>query len=236
MAKTTNCAFCGKEITKGFFTGDDRTVDTGGGSITCCEDCYKLYHADEKKHRTRFGTKIENWKKASKRKPSQKELADMYVRYLKEEAEQSAKCGIQIMNATLGCFVLGDNGCFAVREKRIGSNSISAKEMIKTLDKAVDLESFYFDKDDITKLEFKRTGIGDPLTLFSTAFSYEIRLNDEKVLTYKPCMAEMAVIGSGIGLYIFKRKSADKKMYKFLEDFRQVIGSDLPITKVKKFT
>lgn len=233
MAKMTNCAFCGKELKKGFFGGDDYLIDTGAGLLTCCEDCLDKYRGDEKRHRKRFEAKMENLKKAGKRKVSKQELASMYMTYLQEEEDQMRKGGALFPMDVTGCFILGGDGHFAVREQKIGfgNSDVSAKDMVKTLNKAGDYDSLFFDKEDVTKLEFRSTGIGDPLTLFSTAYSYEIRLNDEKVMTYKPCITRMAVLGTGI----FKRRSANKKMYRLMETFKQYIGSDLPVVKVKKF-
>lgn len=233
MAKLTNCVFCNKELTKGFFSEDVERIDLGGGSLTCCTDCYKKYRGDAKRIRKRFGTKIENLKKAGKRKLSENELAEMFLLYLKEEAEQIAKCGEEEPEKFVSFFGVNEKGYFSVKEQPISAvnTDVTARQMIKTIKKSDDFDSVCFDKDDITKLEFRPTGVGDTLTLFSTAYSYEIRLNDEKVLTYKPCIAKIAVVGQGL----FTRKSADKQLYKMLEVFRMCIGSDLPVTKVKKF-
>lgn len=234
MAKTTNCVFCGKELKSGLFRGDDYALTIGDGYVTCCEECLDTYSDDAKRHKKRLIVKLENLKRASKRKKiSEKELAEMYMVYRKEEETQMEKCGAQIPTDILGCFVYGDRGGFAVKEQKTGfaNSDITAKDMVKTLDKADEYDCFFFDKEDITKLEYRPAGSGSGLTMFSAAFAYEIRLNDEKVLTYKPCIAKMAVVGTGL----FKRKSADKNMYLFLNLFRKRIGSDLPIVKVKKF-
>ena len=60
MAKTTTCAICGKEITKGLFKGEDRTLTVGDKFLTCCEDCYQNYKEDAKVDGKRFSTKVDN--------------------------------------------------------------------------------------------------------------------------------------------------------------------------------
>lgn len=220
-------------IDERIFQGDDFVLDTGAGNITCCESCHDKYRDEMKRHKERFGTKIDNLKNASKRKLSEKELAEMYLLYTAEEQKQLAKCGAESADQYRIWFGCNDRRYFAMKELRVGAgnNDISAKQMLKTLDKTTQYDSLCFDKDDITKLEFRQAGSGSTLSLFSTAYSYEIRLNDEKILTYKPCITKTAVVGSGL----FTKKSAEKQMYNLLEMFQRAVGTDLPITKVKKF-
>jgi hypothetical protein len=68
--------------------------------------------------------------------------------------------------------------------------------------------------------------------LFSIAYSFNIRLNDERVMTYKPCITRAAFIGHGFGFGYYR--SAEKKLIAELEALKRIIGSDLPITKVFK--
>ena len=51
MEKTTNCVMCGKELQKGFFTGDHYNLSAGSELLTVCKDCYHKYHAVEKVHK-----------------------------------------------------------------------------------------------------------------------------------------------------------------------------------------
>lgn len=233
MAKTTNCVFCGKELKTGFFKGDDFFLDTGAGSITCCEACHDKYRDEMKRHKERFGTKVDNLKNASKRRLSEKELAEMYLQYTAEEQKQLAKCGTETADQYRIWFSFNDRRYFGMKELRVGAgnNDVSAKQMLKTLDKTTQYDSLCFDKDDVTKLEFRQAGIGSTLSLFATAYSYEIRLNDEKILTYKPCITKTMVVGKGL----FTKKAAEKQMYTLLETFKREVGVDLPIVKVKKF-
>ena len=241
MAKTKECAFCGKELSAGFFTGNSTSLDVGVAVfVTCCEDCYEKYRECAKTSRKRFDVKFANYKRAAKKKPSNKEIANMFKTYLEEEQQQLNKAGNEELDMVMGCFCFNKNGFFAVRELEQGfiKSDVNAKDMLKTLDKAYDVDSLPFNKDDITKIEYARVGIGDPMGipvgLFRIAYSYEIRLNDQKVMTYKPCITRMAVIGNGFLTFGCKR-SANKQMFKFLNEFKTIIGSDLPIVKVKKF-
>ena len=61
---------------------------------------------------------------------------------------------------------------------------------------------------------------------------FAIRLNDETVMTYKPCIARTADSGAGFGFGY--QKSAEKKLVYQLEEFKRLIGSDLPIVKINK--
>ena len=233
MAKKTNCVFCNKELTKGLFKGDDCLLDTGAGLLTCCEDCYSQYQADEKRRSKRFGIKVENLKRAAKRKVSEKELAEMYRVYVEEEQRQFEKCGRQAVDNHMIWFGFNNRKFFAVKEQATGfiNSDVTAKEISKSIKKSEDYDSLCFDSDDITKLEFRPVGTGSSLKGFSKMYSYEIRLNDEKVLTYKPCIARTFAIGTGL----FPRKKAEELMYTELKLFKERIGSTLPITKVKKF-
>lgn len=237
MAKTKFCQFCGKELTAGFFSGTATSVEVAPSVyVTCCEDCEKEKKGEAKLNKERFGVKLANYKRSTKRKPSEAEIASMYRQYVTEQEEQIVKHGANIPNTFTGFFWHNENGVFSVREFQQGffSSDVSAKEMVKSLKKATATEAFCFTKDDVTKLEFCRVGMGDPLGLFAIAYSYEIRLNDEKVMTYRPCITRTAVLGKGF-LGLFCKKSAAKQVYKMLETFQQVTGCTLPIVEVKKF-
>ena len=86
-----------------------------------------------------------------------------------------------------------------------------------------------FDK---SKIEYAKNHIGSFDGLFHKIYSFAIRLNDESVMTYKPCVTRTSAPGTGFGFGY--QKSAEKKLIKQLEEFKQAIGSDLPIVKVKK--
>ena len=236
MAKTTNCAFCGKELTKGLFKGNNVLLDCGTKLITCCEECYEHYKTLEKTRKQRFGTKLTNLMNAKRiKKISDAEVAAMYRTYVQGEENQVLKWGAEIPCESVGIFLFSSNGCFSVREYATGfvNSDINAKDMLKSLKKSAKTDCLFFDRNDITKIEYAKVGMGTFGGLFSKAYSFVIRLNDEKELTYKPAVTKTAMVGHGFGFGY--RRSAEKKLVDQLEYFKKKIGSDLPIVKVNKF-
>lgn len=235
MAKTTNCAFCGKELTKGLFNGNAEKLEIGTTlGLTCCADCLAKYKAAAEEHRERFNTKLENFKKATRKKPTEREIAEMFMRYTDECKRNNPTDNLKILGNFSHFFHYGDNGEFGVKEFGLGffKSDVSAKSMVESKIAASLLDLNVFTKDDITKIEYAKAGIGDPLGLFSIAYSFNIRLNDEFVLTYKPCITRAAFIGRGFGFGYYR--SAQKKLVRELENFKRIIGSDLPIVRVGK--
>jgi hypothetical protein len=175
-------------------------------------------------------------KKATKRKPTEKEITEMFLQYLEEEKKYSGKTA-QIEPDMFKSFYVYDSLAptyFSTREfgKGFLKSDVAAERMVKSLEKAENTQCCCFDKDDITKIEYAQIGSGNNLGLFKQAYSYAIRLNDESIMTYKPCVTRTAVLGSGF-LFGYK-KSAEKKVIEMLNEFKKQIGSDLPIVKVKK--
>lgn len=233
---TVNCDFCGKELKTSLFKGELKVLSIGKGSLSCCQECYDKYKDGEVTRENRFYTKLENYKKANKIKSiSSKDIANMYKAYVDEETQQIIKLGGEIPNKAAGCFILSQNGAFSVREfsTKYSNEDVSAKAMLKSLNKAQsNTECCFFSKDDITKIEYAKSGMGAFIGLFSQAYSFNIRLNDEKVMTYKPCITRTAQVGRGFGLGY--QKSAEKRLVDQLNMLKKAIGSDLPIVKVKK--
>lgn len=235
MAKKTNCAFCGKEITKGIFRGNDKLLDCGDSLITCCEDCYAEYQVLEKSRKKRFSTKLNNLKNAKKiKKLPESEIARMYATYAREEEAQTIKSATEIPCEQIGIFLLSENGCFSVRESATGfvNEDINAKQMIKSMKKSQKTDCLFFDKNDITRIEFAKVRSGTFVGLFAKAYSFAIRFNDEKEITYKPCIVKTAMLGRGFGFGY--QKNAEAKLMDQLEFIKKKIGSDLPVVKVNK--
>ena len=235
MAKTTNCSFCGKEITKGIFNGEDCTLDLGTGTklITCCQECHDKYKSELKANKKRFLTKFDNMKRATRAKYSEKEIAKLFMTYLEEKESQYAKYPDATATHIGSFFMTDDAGNFTVAEygKGISNIDITAKDMVKSY-LSVETDCHFFDKNDITKIEYAKNHMGSFDGLFHKIYSFAIRLNDESVMTYKPCVTRTSAPGTGFGFGY--QKSAEKKLIKQLEEFKQAIGSDLPIVKVKK--
>ncbi len=236
MAKTIKCAFCGKELTKGFFSGTSETLYIGKTvSVHCCEDCYKRYEAYESDNKRRFEAKLTNWKRLhGVKKLDEQQLAALYAQYVAGEDAQKAKTGDDVLGLFENFYCFNNKGQFSVREFANGfmDEDVRASKMIKSIKKSREVETYAFDKNDITKIEYAPNGMGEFLGFFSKAYSYSIRFNDESEMTYKPCVTRTAVLGRGI---IGHRRSAEKHVVKELEAFKKIIGSDLPIVKVKKF-
>ena len=236
MAKTVHCVFCGKELTTGFFNGTSEELEVAElVYLTCCPECKEAMKETAEEEKERFTTKLGNYKRATGKKPKGAELAQLYVTYLQERTDLgSVPCG-DIAGFNRFYWVTTD-GMFAVRETRTGfvNSDVSARDMIKSLEAAGDVDSYLVSKDDIDRIEYRQVGIGEPLGLFNIAYSFEIRLNDEKVITYKPCITRTAMLGKGF-CGIYNKTSARKQMEKLLQEFKSHIGSDLPIVRVRKF-
>ena len=235
MAKKTNCAFCGKEITKGFFKGNDKMLDCGSVLLTCCEDCYAKYESLENARKKRFGTKLDNLKNARKvKKLAEADVARMYEQYVKEEQMQKAKYNPENYSERAGIFKFDANGNFSVRECATGfvNEDVTPKAMIKSFEKSEKTGCTFFDKNDITCIQYAKVRNGTFTSIFSKAYSFMIRFNDEKEMTYKPCITKTVAVGHGFGIGYLK--SAEANLVNQLEVFKLFTGSDLPIVKVKK--
>ncbi len=236
MAKITNCAICGKEITKGFLSGDADTLSFSlDVSITCCEECAKTFKDPEVFDHARFAKKIYNYKKVTKRKLTDGEIGRMFVQYTSDIQNHRNSKYFETEIAYNGFYHCDGNGNFSVKEFQLGfiNSDVSVNDMAKSIiaSQLIRGGEGVFDKNDISKIAYRRKGIGDPCGLFSVAYTYDIILNDEATFTYKPGMTRVAVIGRGLPfLWVF---SANKKVKNILNEFKEDIGSDLIIEKAR---
>ena len=237
MAKIRNCAFCNTELTTGFFNGNAETIEIGQ-TIICCENCKRIMTKEIGSSKNRLETKINNFKKASKVKLSGESVATLIMKYLEEEQQFKEKNGAQTIDKFQSFYTFNNNGYFSVHEfKGIESmldsgntESIASDKLLSQL-----CDTAPFTKDDITKIEYRFTSWhGERVNLFTEVHSIEIRLNDEKQFTYKPCITRLGVVGKGLLPNLAKR-NAEKQIIEILKEFKETIGSDLPIVKVKKF-
>ena len=228
----TTCPMCGKEMKAGFFSGEGQPLYMGDELITVCEDCYKEYAPLEKVHKKRFATKLSSLRYAGRTKPNKAQIAQMYKKYAQEANEYAAKDEGAVAEYIIGGFAkVTADGRFSVMEvsNDLLGRDIGARDMIKTLNKVADSEDHWFTKDDITKIEYAYNDNGDFLGLFHKAYAYTVRLNDEKVMTFRPAISRTAAVGAGFALGY--RKKADQVVIENLEAFRRAIGSTLPITR-----
>lgn len=237
MASIEICPFCGKELKVGFFSGEGEYISIGPKltSVYLCKDCCEQHKPNLARIKNRFNTKCDNYRKARNiKKLSAKELIDLYNIYIEQEAVQSEKSMDKVLDSRLNYFLLGEDGFFSVREfgKGFLNEDIGVRDRLKSADKSINTECLAFDKDDITKIEYAKIGSGSFNGFFRQVFSYAIRLNDESVFTYKPCITRAVTYGGG---FLFGyQKSAEKRLVGILNEFKKEIGSDLPIVKVKK--
>lgn len=235
MAKMINCPFCGKEIKKGLFSAEQAILSLGKGfSVDCCNECYEKYKDFEKADKGRFGIKLNNMKKVTKIKLKNDEIAKLYAQYMNDYEQRVIRGAFKTPHSRYACFCLAEDGYFSMRETSLAfeDEDITPKEMIKSLKKAENTDCLYFTKDDITKIEYAKVGIGSFLGLTHKAYSFNIRINDEKIVTYKPCISRTAMLGRG---FMFGyQKSAEKELMKHINKFKQHVGCDLPVVKVKK--
>ena len=235
MARTTNCLFCGKEVKKGLFSSEHQWMEFGTGDLyDCCEECYEKYGKDPKKDRKRFAMKLDTIQRTKKIKFSDAEVIQMYLTYRREREEQLAKIPVVGKATTVAFFTITEEGLFSVRESGKGllNRDVDADDMEKTLCKAGKTDCHYFDKNDVTKIEYAFSGSGSYVGLFRKAYSFVIRLNDETVMTYKPCLTKTAVLTKFM-LFGYKKEAERQLMIQLLA-FTMAIGTDLTPVRVKK--
>lgn len=236
MAKMVRCSLCGKEIKKAFFGGEDELLDVGDTMLTCCKECYDKYAKDQKLHAKRFGAKLRSYKlKNKKKKLTDNEIANMYAAYRQEglqyEANEPSEDRMMIIG---GSIKMTADGMFSAMEfsNDFLHSDVNIKEILKSAKKATKEQEIWFTKDDITKIEYVSTGMGEFNGLFQKVYSYTIRFNDESQITYRPGITRVGVIGKGFAFGY--RKRAEKKLLEDLALFKMTIGSDLPIVRGTK--
>lgn len=237
MAKVEKCVFCGAEVTTGMFKGTVEYFDIADASLPCCPNCHKTVSEEISESQDRISAKIKNLRNSSNIRLSNADIAALIKKYQEEEKQYAEKTEYEKPKLFGEFYCYNENGHFTVREFAQYGSLDSATKVSMALDKKLSLycNSFLFTKDDITKIEYRFTSWhGDSAGLFSEAHSIEIRLNDEKKFTYKPCITRMSVIGKGL-MPNFAKKNAEKQVIEALKKFKAIIGSDLPIVKVKKF-
>lgn len=235
MAKTKVCPFCGKEYQDKFFGSSEAgTLQFGDGltylSLSCCSECSNKYENEAKQEGQRFSVKVANLKAATKKKYKDVDIAKMFCTYLAEKATYPTYTGEEALPISF-CYITPD-GHFSMTEFHTANSEYSVKQYEKSMNKIFSYDKYHmFSARDVSKLEFCQVGMKDVTGLFSAVLTYDVRLNDEKVMTYKPCIARFFVRGKGIR----QTHSAEKEMRRLLEVFKTKVGVNLPITKVKKF-
>ena len=234
MAKMINCPLCGKEIKKGIFSGDDVLLTVGDTYISCCQDChdkYAAYKLDQK----RFAAKICNYQMLTKQKKlTDVQLARLYATYVRESADHVKSGSEDVEYGILaGAIKVTADGRFSVMEFANDFLHIEpdVKEMFRSAKKAAADKEIWFTKDDITKIEYFSNRSGSFNGSMEKVYSYSVRFNDESQITFRPTITHAIVAGKGI-MFGYREK-AEEQLVTQLKAFRAMIGSDLPVVRVK---
>lgn len=234
MAKMVKCKFCGKEMKDSFFSAEVSYLNMGEDvSVPCCEDCFRQYELGSKDEENRFKAKVANYKKSNgKRKLTDAEQEALYITYYNEMKTYKAKNANVTLNE-LGYFKTNEDGFFSVAEFALGSVT-SSKEIANAIDKVTDDAVGAFDKTDISCLKYRLTDkLGtDTGKAMTTAYVFEVLLNDPRVMTYKPCVTY--VVGTGTAFLPHKRKEqAEESVLSVLNALKKATGTPMQIVKNK---
>lgn len=234
MAKTVKCAFCGKEMVTGFFKGEDWKVNLGGVLISCCDDCYRHFELDNKIENDRFNIKMENYKKTNKiRKISESDALKLYHTYFKQmkayrkRSEQAGELKF------LGFFHANENGYVSTTEFRLGSVS-SGRDMEKAMKQCGNPAVAAFDGRDISRIEYRvvnKLGV-DAEKPNTSAFAFEVRLNDPREMTYRPSVVYFVFTGTAF-LAHAQLRQAEEYLLATLCLLQRASGTTAQIVKMK---
>lgn len=232
MAKTVTCAFCGAPLTKGLIRGTARGLSIADGIVVhCCESCLESEKALAKLLRPRFTAKLENCKWENGVKFTEAQIMQMYRNYAKECASYLEEGLVPSERAEFYSF--DKNGRFGWMERKVGRSADDAShEGSLYTHKQEGCDTFGFTKDDISCIEF-RLNRGERSGLFKRNYSVEICLNHEDSVSFRPCYGITVVQGSGV--MFGYRHSARKRADELLRQFKNHIGSELPVREVRNF-
>lgn len=233
MAKTVNCAFCGKELKTGLFTGNAYSIFVGGTEITCCEHCWEAWNVLDKRESKRFDAKVANYMKANrKRRLTEAEAMELYKLYLAEREAYRKRSGQDALTESIGFFQYSEDGCFSVAEFEQGS-VISSNDMAKVFDVQEEKAVCAFRSEDISRLEYRKVDkLGTSINFFKTAYLYEVRLNDPAVMTYKPSVTYFVTWGTAL-LPHKQAKKAEDQLLTCLDLLKKFTGSTVPVRRIK---
>ncbi|MBO5741174.1 MAG: hypothetical protein J6R54_04245, partial [Bacteroidaceae bacterium] len=111
---------------------------------------------------------------------------------------------------------------------------IFSKEIANAIDKVTDDAIGVFDRTDISCLEYRLTDkLGtDTGKAMTTAYVFEVLLNDPRVMTYKPCVTY--VVATGTAFLPHKRKEqAEESVISTLNVLKKTTGAMAQIVKIK---
>ena len=233
FTKVTKCAFCGAPITTGMFGGSSWDVTVGLETMHLCINCYNQINPYVEEHESRLYSKIRNYVNTAKVRLSGEDLANLLKQYMQEEQYYSARYGVVTELEHHGFFRHNGYGLFSVAEAQLDNSYTMAGVAASNLRNSLFTGDIWFSREDITCLEYCYSKI--PITDDDGTYyySFDIRLNDPRYFTYRPCIINVCLQG-GSGLFNNHRKAEDQLLY-MLEAFKRVIGTNLPIVKHDKF-
>lgn len=257
MAKTVNCAFCGKEMKAGFlgiFGSECEHLHLGDMSLICCDACYAKYRAFAEREGKRIGAKLENMCYNSdelfrKTSMSQKKMAELFLDYME------LSCAYTTDETYCGFFIVAEPtknspvNTFLAEEAQIESYESEETFLNKCKDviaeeaqRGLDAEFFgniyqkkkpwVFTAHDISCFEYScgsEKVMGDCIGL-----PVKVKLNDFRQMTYKPCMISGMITYKSV---IFNQKKyRDEKLREAMTALRATLGVEhLPMTEVSEF-
>ena len=174
MSKVTNCAFCGKQITKGFLSGDATELTLSlDVAITCCEECEKKYSNELYYDHERFAKKIYNYQKKAKVKLTDRQIAHYFLKYTNDINKHNEKMAFEATPEFYAFYNYDEKGRFSVEEFQLGFRTRDIKIYDMALSKMENVTAIdnVFDKNDITKIAYRRKRLGDICGLFSAAYT-----------------------------------------------------------------
>ncbi len=242
MGKKIICPFCKKELKKGLFSNEIDFIELYDEChiIECCSQCAIDYaemvrnYVDDQYFR--FQTKYENgWLDF--------ETDDNYqllCKYIYEYKLYKEKRSSQISEKKKDFYHYNSDGYFWVEETEKSADP-TLYDNYSNFNAALHYDEnvcFAFNKSDISRIEFTVDPIvtGAIYEAGTDIFRFLIRFNDEKVMTYKPCLVEAAIrVPHAVFARNKSKKAAIEEMHRKLVEFKHNIGSDLPINYLEKF-
>ena len=238
MAKRKICPICGKEYTDSFFgKSEGGTLSIEGGLmeapshyISCCAECAARYKMDTLVHGPRFCQKVANLKKARRCRIDDRMLIRLFDAYVAEAKAHPIYDGPEPDGCGSFCFITPD-GRFSLCETLKGATELTDQQLVQN----VSITSRFshvecFTKDDVTKLEYRKV-TSRLLTPFAAVVTYDIRLNDEREMTFRPCIVRVYIHSYGL----FAGVACKRKMRRQMEVFRERTGITIPPRTVDRF-
>lgn len=208
MNAPTHCPFCGKELTAGTlgFGKNSRKLTLGLLDLVCCSECAKKYQQFVDKDRSRFYQKLRNMIYTDDLDYeisdyfTQEKVAELFKQYYEESKKyllSQEYCGF--FTGTGGQLELVQGFLMTEEASLVGAWApeglvLRASDMIKKENwQQVRRPAWPFMPQDISRFEYALDRF--PYDFEEQfALSFTIKLNNPRVMTYKPCLIEGVII------------------------------------------